>query len=553
MRSKILLIAQRELQENVRTKTFWIGILMLPIILIASFGVQYWLEKNKSTRYYAVIDQSGWVLDEVEKRAAMPDLEKVFRQALDLKRAGGEAYDALPTALQQSVEQLDAGFGMMRDMPGLPAELRDLDDEALEDKVLENYAKAVAMLDRPEGEQIRQMMPPQALDQLLSLRRDVSGWWQSLPGDEAEDYGGKATNKSRYRRVDVEAEGLSGDTLLEELNRRVSEEELFAYFVINRDPVANSIGSKYVSTNLTDEDLREWFANLASDVVRERRLAKESIADDVARWVQEPLDFDVKKIGAGGEEEEVETQDLVRQWAPVAFVYLLWIAVFTIVQMLLTNTVEEKSNRIMEVLLSSVSPLQLMAGKILGIASTGIAMVSAWGVFFYLVVKFLPPMLGLEFGFDLGAIISEPRYLLAFVVYFLLGYLLYASLLVGIGSVCNSLKEAQNLMQPVVLLLMIPLFTMMPIAKDPNGLLAKALSYVPPFTPFVMMNRAAAPPTLMEYFTTTALLAVSVALALWAAAKIFRIGILMTGKAPKPMEILRWLRAPVGVVPERKS
>ena len=80
--------------------------------------------------------------------------------------------------------------------------------------------------------------------------------------------------------------------------------------------------------------------------------------------MQEPLRFTGLKIGSTGAEEEVDTQDKVRQWAPVAFVYFLWIAVFTIAQMLLTNTIEEKSNRILEVLLSSVSPVQLMAGKI---------------------------------------------------------------------------------------------------------------------------------------------------------------------------------------------
>jgi ABC-type Na+ efflux pump permease subunit len=91
------------------------------------------------------------------------------------------------------------------------------------------------------------------------------------------------------------------------------------------------------------------------------------------------------------------------------------------------------------------------------------------------------------------------------------------------------------------------------VSKDPNGTIAKVMSYIPPFTPFVMMNRAAGPPTPMEYIVTTILLVGSVALALWAAAKIFRIGILLTGKPPKLFEILKWLRAPVGHVYARKE
>jgi len=100
-------------------------------------------------------------------------------------------------------------------------------------------------------------------------------------------------------------------------------------------------------------------------------------------------------------------------------------------------------------------------------------------------------------------------------------------------------------MLPVQLVQMIPIFVMVPIGQDPNGVLAKVLSYFPPLTPFVMMNRAAAPPTASEYLITTLLLLVSIVAALWFAAKIFRIGILLTGKPPGLMEVLRWIRAPV--------
>jgi ABC-2 type transport system permease protein len=94
---------------------------------------------------------------------------------------------------------------------------------------------------------------------------------------------------------------------------------------------------------------------------------------------------------------------------------------------------------------------------------------------------------------------------------------------------------------------------MYPIGKDPNGTLAKVMSFIPPFTPFVMMNRAAGPPTPLEYVLTASLLVVSIVAALWAAAKVFRIGILLTGKPPKLREIFRWIRAPVGMVPQRKG
>lgn len=143
--------------------------------------------------------------------------------------------------------------------------------------------------------------------------------------------------------------------------------------------------------------------------------------------------------------------------------------------------------------------------------------------------------------------------LIGFVTYFVLGYLLYAAILIGIGSVVNTTQEAQALMGPVIMILMLPLLAMIPIGRDPNGTFAQVMSFIPPFTPFVMMNRAAGPPTLVEYVATTLLLVAAIAATLWASAKIFRIGILMTGKPPKMSEIVQWVRTPVGVVPGRRE
>lgn len=450
MLTKAWLVARRELQENLRTKAFWIGILVFPIILVLAVVVPALLDQSKSDRAYAVVDHSGWL------------------------------HEAVQQALQQRAQGLD----------------RD---------------------------------------------RTVPENW-----DAATDRG----PAERFRLVVVDGEGQA---LLDELNRRVAAGELFAYFVLGEDPVQEAHGHRYVSSNLTDDGLRRWFSSLASAVVRERRLAAEHIDAEIVRWVQEPLAFEARRVGSSGEDEDVQAVDTIRQWAPVAFVYLLWISIFSISQMLLTNTIEEKSNRIIEVLLSSLSPVQLMAGKIMGIAAAGLIMIGSWIGFFFLAVKAIPSLLGLELGFDLGVIATDPIYLVSFVVYFLLGYLLFATLFVGIGSLCNSLKEAQNLQLPVTLMLMVPMFTMIPVAQDPNGTLARMLSYVPPFTPFIMMNRAAGPPTPFEYVTTTLLLLISIAITLWGTAKVFRIGILMTGKPPRLLEVAKWLRAPVGSVPVRKT
>lgn len=541
--SKAYLVARREYIENIRTKAFWIGIFMFPLLITLSMVVPTLLERAKSARHYAVVDQSGWLLEEVERRGELPDLERVFERALELHREGGEELETLPEELQETARQLDAAITLVGErMP-------DADPNDVERRAITGFAGIIGGFPGTQGETVREALPPAAVAELDALRGSIQSWWRELPPEDAEAFG-SGLDKSRYIRVDVPG---SGQEQLRELNERVREGELFAYFVIGENPTQSSDGSSYVSTNLTDDDLSRWFARLASDVVRERRLAEREIDPQVAEWIQQPVEFSATKIGASGEAEEVSTQDTIRQWAPPAFVYILWFTIFFVAQMLLTNTVEEKSNRLMEVLLSSVSPLQLMMGKVAGIAATGLTMVASWAVFFYLAAKYVPQMMGASPGFDFAAIATDPAFMVSFVVYFLLGYLFYAALLVGIGSVCNSLKEAQNLQTPITLVLIIPLLSMIPISQDPNGTLARAMSYFPPFTPFVMMNRAAGPPSTFEYVATGLLLVLSIVAAMWAAAKVFRVGVLMTGKPPKIGEIVRWIGAPVGSVPVRKS
>ncbi len=543
MSNKSFLVAQREFLENVRTKAFWIGILVFPVMLTLAFIVPSFFDRAKAAREYVVIDHSGWLLEAVEERATLPDLEKVLREAVRRVRKGGEAAATLPNALRETATQLNTVLASMVDQDG--------GESPMADNIYRGFAGLLSGVGGAEGGPLASLGAGQAEQVIASLnllKDEIRRWWHDLPADQAKEFADGRTAKGRYARIPVEG---SDEAVIQDLNRRVGDGELFAYFVINADPVEGAEGAKYVSANLTDDDLRDWFQRLASETVRDRRLAQENINPEIASWVQEPLRFAAKQVGKGGIEKQVEARDMVRQWAPAVFVYLLWMAIFTIANMLMTNTIEEKSNRIMEVLLSSVSPIELMAGKIMGIAATGLTLVGSWVLFFIVGSRLLPRLLGLDLDFDLTVITADPFFMVSFVVYFVLGYLFYAAVLVGIGSVCNSLKEAQNLMGPIMLVMFVPLMTMMPIVEDPNGTLAKVLSYIPPFTPFVMMNRAAAPPTGMEYLVSTLVLLIAVGVALWAAAKVFRIGILMTGKPPKIREIFQWLRAPVGLVPER--
>lgn len=432
--NKTILVALREFVENLSTKTFWIGIFIFPIILVASVVVPTLLEKSKRARTFAVMDHSGWLHDEVMQLAMQRDLNSVLLEAVEAHKNGHPMPSSFPSGVAPFLEKVTH-------------------ENAHE------LASAIAF---------------EADTSLIEsdAAKLLSDWWRNLSEDQARTYDSWLM-AAHYRITDTYGDDVAS------LNEAIDAETLFAYITIQAEPLDTDPAMTYVCNNFTDESLKHWYGNLVNDVVRRKRVDRYQIDPAIARLLTTPVRMEARKITAEGQEAHVETKDTLHQWVPIAFVYLLWISVFSISQMLLTNTVEEKSNRIIEVLLSSVSPLQLMSGKILGIAATGLTIILSWILFFFFALKALPFMMGMPLSFDLSFIMSDFRYLGSFVAYFMFGYFFYAALLVGMGSVCNSLKEAQNLMTPVILILLVPMFAMVPVGQDPNGTLAKVLSFFP--------------------------------------------------------------------------
>ena len=514
--SKTWLVARREYVENLRTKTFWIGILAFPLIIAATFFIARLLEKSKDVRTFAIIDHSDgrWLSQEIEARRARSDMQRILAAHGKVAAEGPKTPADLRAQFEAAKDKLgDNSLGRTLDV------FLGMSDADLQE-----------ILDAGKSGRAPTQVLLKHAPKFLALAADL---------DQKELASALGGLGSKNQAVPIDDLGSDLEKVEETLRQRVNNGDLFAYFVIGSNPDESDADCRYVSNNLTDSDLRNQISGLATEIVRERRVARLNLTKEQAASLAAQFNFAEKKISKTGEEEAVAQTDKGTSWAPVAFVYLLWIAVFSIAQMLLTNTIEEKSNRIIEVLLSSVSPHQLMIGKIWGLAATGLTVVGSWVLFALLGVQLFGGQLG---AFDLMAIAGNPLYLASFVAYFLAGYLLFAAVLVSIGSVCNSLKEAQNLMQPVILLLIVPLLAMMFVVRDPNGTMARVLTYIPLYTPFLMMNRAGGPPPMWEYVATTALILVTLFVAFWAAGKVFRVGILMTGKPPRLREILGWLR-----------
>ena len=542
--SKTLMVAQREFMENMRTKTFWIGVLVAPVGIVVFYAVMFLLANTADVRKYSVVDRSqstelgeGWLSTEVFERAKAGVLEERVKEFVN------EKIDKTFAEETSSRELIDS------DREGFVSELVSTLVGFASDQIgVADLLKMVA--------DSRKAATPEDLEIVAAweqaLTADMNAW--SEFGEAIVQKAIELQNDGQISR-DFELVDLPEDEEpLEALNRMVQSGEIFAYFVIEDDPLTEEHGSRYVSNNLTDFKLKNWFTGHATSVIRDQHIARlereKNLSQEDLNDLRAQFKFIGKQVSDTGEEDDVETADTTRNFAPLVFVYLLWISVFIGAQMLLTNTVEEKSNRIIEVLLSSVSPSQLMHGKIYGIALTGLTVMGSWAAFLIAGIKLAPMVLPPEGASDiaelgLDAIVADPVFLVSFFVYFLSGYFFYAAVLVAIGSVCNSLKEAQNLMQPVMFALFVPLATMIPITNDPNGTVARIVTYIPLYTPFAMMNRAAGPAPVWEYFASSAVILVSLWIAFRGAAKVFRVGVLMTGKPPRIREILRWMRAPV--------
>jgi ABC-2 type transport system permease protein len=219
---------------------------------------------------------------------------------------------------------------------------------------------------------------------------------------------------------------------------------------------------------------------------------------------------------------------------PLVFVGLLVFGVMIGGQTLLTNTIEEKSSRVIEVLLSAVSPLELMAGKILGQLGVSLLVLTVYmGIGILLLVSFA--LVGL----------LDPWLVVYLLVFFLITYCLFAAVFAAAGAAVNDLKEAQTLMGPIMLLLMGPWLVAFPIARDPNSTMAVVLSFVPPVNSFVMMIRlsSSTPPPTWQALLSVVIGIGATVVGIWFASKIFRIGLLMHGKPPNLRTLLRWARA----------
>ena len=245
---------------------------------------------------------------------------------------------------------------------------------------------------------------------------------------------------------------------------------------------------------------------------------------------------------------------------------LLYMFIFIYGSMIMMSVIEEKTNRIIEIVVSSVKPFYLMTGKIIGTSLAGITQFIVWGILLFIFTSIISSIFGISSTYEdsqivlnasqdsavsaaalgmISAFINLPltNIMIAFVLYFLGGYLLYASLFAAIGAAVDNQTDAQQFIMPITIILIVALYVgILTVPEDPNGIVAQIFSLVPLTSPVVMMMRIPHGVPLIEQIISIIILFLSVILIIWIAAKIYRIGILMYGKKPSYKELIKWLK-----------
>jgi ABC-2 type transport system permease protein len=286
-----------------------------------------------------------------------------------------------------------------------------------------------------------------------------------------------------------------------------------------------------------EDFLARYLDRRINDAIQRQRMAAAGIDAARVRALQQPVPLKAKGLTrpnrqTGRLEDAADEQRLTSFFLPAVLIGLMFMVIMIGATPAMQGIVEEKGQRIAEVLLGSVTPFQLMAGKLLGIVGVSSTMAAVYlGGGFVLAARF-----------DLTDALT-PALVVWVVVFLLLALLIYGSLFIAIGAAAGDIKDTQMLLMPIMLIACLPFFALGPILMDPNGKIAVACSFFPFSAPMVLVARQSVPPGVPAWQMATgiAIVLATTVFCVWAAGRIFRVGILMQGKGARLKDLARWV------------
>lgn len=357
---------------------------------------------------------------------------------------------------------------------------------------------------------------------------------------------------------------IIGDRMCSEY--REEENETYAVVSIWDDLTKDPTAARIYSKKEVSSDLLRAVNNVLGQKIKDQKLSAFNIPglNDVVKQCEEGYEIRTVKWSDNGDEKESNTD--VAMFVGIFFTILIYMFVLTYGTMVMQSVTEEKSNRIVELMVSSVKPFTLMMGKIIGVALVGLLQMLIWGVMLFVILG----IVGVAFGVgdvsllgaggvnamgadavqnaDAAQIFHVLRgmnfveIILMVVVYFIGGYLLYASFFAGVGSAINSSEDTGQFVAPTMVVMAFALYAGMFSIENPDGSLAFWCSMIPLTSPIVMMVRIPFGVPLWQEIVSVVLLYFTAISMVWIAGRIYRVGILMYGKKPSIVELLKWVK-----------
>lgn len=341
---------------------------------------------------------------------------------------------------------------------------------------------------------------------------------------------------------------------------------------IRTDLAKDSKGIVVYSRNEVPAGLISYISNVLNEQVRHDKLTATGIAglDKIIDDVQTEIDIPTMKRNAEGDTSSSSTN--IAMAAGFMFTFLIYMFVMSYGGMVMQSVMEEKTNRIVELMVSSVKPFQLMMGKIVGIALVGFLQMAIWGIMLAVIITTVSITYGLSsaeisqaasmsaIGMQqatatMSSMPSETQQIVSaltnlpfaelgicFVLYFIGGYLLYASFFAAIGASVNEQEDSSQFMMPIIFIMIFGLYAAMASTDNTNGPLAFWTSMFPLTSPIVMMVRIPFSVPIWQEALSLAILYATSFFFVWCSARIYRVGILMYGKKPTLKEMIKWLR-----------
>lgn len=338
--------------------------------------------------------------------------------------------------------------------------------------------------------------------------------------------------------VTFDPAGAQLDEIRRELQGRIAQGEISAYLIVPPDINDPDAEFEFRSRRAGDFVANETFENAVNEAVRSQRLADADISEDKLEKLGRKIRFDAKGIGKTGEEKE-STGIMIASFAIGLMIYIT-LAIYG--QAIMGAVVEEKETRIAEILFSSARPFELMMGKLVGVGLAGLTQLGIWVTSAALLLSAV--LLRTDVATALPSVPEiTPIMILLFLIFFLLGFFIYASIFALIGSMVTTVQEGGQFSFPPIMILLAGFYFSFAVIRDPNSSLSFWVSVAPFFAPITMPVRILAEmPPLWQIGLAVAINGLAIAFLVWIASRVYRVGMLMYGKRATIPEVWKWIR-----------